>query len=229
MSMKKTYKVTNRQQLIDLNGDTVNFDLTFTATAKNGESFEVVVVDQSTLDNNPNIEYKHANGSISGNIVSDKNIYQNYFLCLRAQQPCDVEVAITKQEIPPQPPPQPPPPPPQPQVQRQQPQVSHPLMVPPKNDGTNWKAIIIFILIIGAGIFLYYMYSKKKQNETGTLIESSKIEVEAPKIEVKTPEVKMPSAQPSPELPAPQASRNFVPKKMMSDSLLARLNSIPVK
>lgn len=218
MSMKKTFKVTNRQQLVDLNGDTVNFDLTFTATAKNGESFEVVVVDQSTLDNNPSIEYKQANGSISGNIVSDKNVYQNYFLCLRSQQPCDVEVVITKQEISPQPPSHVQPSHVQPS--HAQPQVSHPLMVPPKNDATNWKAIIIFILIIGGGVLLYYMYSKK--NKTGTSIESSKIEVSAP-------EVKVPSVQPSPEIVAPQVSRNFVPKKMMSDSLLDRLNSIPVK
>ena len=167
MSIKKTVKVTNRQQLIDLNGDTINFDLTFTATAKNGEEFEVVVVDQSTLDNNPNIEFKKATGTISGNIVSDKNIYQNYFLCLKASQPCEVDVNIIKREIPPQTQ--------QPLEQyRHPPQMDH-LMPPPTKESINWKMIIIIFLVIGGGILLFFMYSKKKDPESS--VEGSKGEL----------------------------------------------------
>ena len=199
MSNKKTVKVTNRQQLIDLNDDTVNFDLTFTATAKNGEEFEVVVVDQSTLDNNPNIEFKKAIGSISGNIISDKNVYQNYFLCLKAPQPCEVEIDIVKKEIPPQLPVNTPFKPPNDNLP----------MVPQKKDSTNWKMIIIVLIVIGGGILLYYMYSKKNKLESSLNIEltssESNILPEIPKID------------------------NNTPNNNMSDNLLARLNSISVK
>ena len=92
MSVKKTLSLTSRQQLIDLNEETTNFDLTFKAKSLDNSHFDVLVVDQTTLDNNPNLEYKRAKGEISGNIISDKNVYQNYFLCLKSEKPCDVEI-----------------------------------------------------------------------------------------------------------------------------------------
>ena len=76
---QKTYKVSSQRLLHDLNGDSTNFDLTFTATSKNNAPFEVLVVDQATLDSAPPLQYKKASGVISGNIVADKNQYQNYF------------------------------------------------------------------------------------------------------------------------------------------------------
>ena len=95
-----TYNLDNHKQLIDLNGDTVNFDITFTVTAsEENASFDVLVVDQTTLDNNPSLEYKKAKGIISGNLISDKNVYQNYFLILKADTPCNVTVEIDKKEI----------------------------------------------------------------------------------------------------------------------------------
>jgi len=151
MSTKKTYSLNSHKQLVDLNGDTTNFDLTFTATSKDSSAFDVLVVDQTTLDNNPNLEYKRANGTISGNIVSDKNVYQNYFLILKADAPCDVEVGIEKKEIAPKP------------VPLAPPRAMAPPMAPPKKlPGTNWKLIIILIVVIGGGALLYYMYSKKQ-------------------------------------------------------------------
>ena len=64
--MVSTYNVTSKKQLIDLNGDMKNFELTFTATASPSSSvFEAIVVDQKMLDNNEDIEYKTINtGSI---------------------------------------------------------------------------------------------------------------------------------------------------------------------
>jgi hypothetical protein len=98
---KQVINLTNRQQLIDLNGTLTNFNLTFTITAKNKEPFDVIVVDQTTLDNNPNLDFKRANGSLSANIVSDKNVYQNFFLCVKTDKPCEAELTINKEEIPP--------------------------------------------------------------------------------------------------------------------------------
>lgn len=218
MSIKKTVKVTNRQQLIDLNDDTVNFDLSFTATAKNGEEFEVVVVDQSTLDNNPNIEFKKANGSISGNIISDKNVYQNYFLCLRAPQPCEIEIDIVKKEIPPQ----------LPVNSPYRPQIEQPVMVPQKNESTNWKMIILVLVVVGGCILLYYMYSRKNDSN---LVSNTKLVSAEPnmaagslKLDNNAPKSTMNDSLFSSRLDSSAQKNNT-----MSDSLLARLNSISVK
>lgn len=98
---RQTHQVGKIKKLIDLNGDTTNFDITFRVASRNKEPFELLVVDQTTLDNTPNLEYKKVdNGAISGNIVHDKNVYQNYFLILKAENPCDCDVEITKKELP---------------------------------------------------------------------------------------------------------------------------------
>ena len=158
MSVKKTLSITGGQQLVDLNGETTNFDLTFTAKSVDNSHFDVLVVDQTTLDSNPTLEFKRAKGIISGNIISDKNVYQNYFLCLKAEKPCTVEVTINKTEIQPKP------------IQKpQQMQIAQsvsnnlPINSPSKPGNTNWKLIFIVIVILGASGIFYYMYNKKKQ------------------------------------------------------------------
>jgi hypothetical protein len=101
MSVTNQYTLGKQKQLIDLNGDSVNFDLNFFCESLDGSEFDVLVVDQQTLDSNPNnLSYKHAQGKISGNISSDKNIYQNYFLILKADHDCQVNVMINKQVLP---------------------------------------------------------------------------------------------------------------------------------
>jgi hypothetical protein len=94
------YSIGKIKQLIDLNGDTVNFEIDFNVESESGESFDAVVVDQSTLDNNK-IEYKKAeNGKLSGTITNDKNVYQNYFLILKADKDINCKVSISKKELP---------------------------------------------------------------------------------------------------------------------------------
>ena len=165
MSVKKILSVTSGQQLIDLNEETTNFDLTFTAKSLDNSHFDVLVVDQTTLDNNPKLEFKRAKGVISGNIISDKNVYQNYFLCLKSEKPCDVEIVINKKEIQPRPkepikpvfnnpPPHPPPP-----------TLPPPINSPSKTSKTNWKLIFIVIIILGASGAAYYIYNKKKREK----------------------------------------------------------------
>jgi hypothetical protein len=167
MSVKKILSLTGGKHLIDLNGASTNFDLTFTATSPENSDFHALVIDQKTLDTVPHdsLEFKKANGSISGNIVSDKNVYQNYFLCLKSDKPCQVEVSINKKEIQPKLPP----PPPQ-QVNAIAPQrVKH--VDPPSS--TNWKPILIIIVIIIGGGMCYYMYVNKKKQQKHQGIENS--------------------------------------------------------
>jgi hypothetical protein len=97
---KKTVKLSKIKQLIDLNGDSINFDLSFKVTCHDDTPFKVLVVDQTTLDNTPNLQYKETKNTISGNIVADKNIYQNYFLILKADKECKVDVELTKKLLP---------------------------------------------------------------------------------------------------------------------------------
>ena len=137
---------------MDLNGDSKNFDLTFTCTSKDGAPFEVLVVDQATLDSTPTLQYKKANGTISGNIVADKNVYQNYFLVLKADKPCEVTVKTIKKDIQPKVPPQNQ----RPVMQAPPPSRPPPLKPPQKPSSSKWKMLFnisyclkIFCLFIG--------------------------------------------------------------------------------
>lgn len=96
----KNYKLSKIKQLIDLNGDLVNFDLTFSVKASDGSNFEALVVTQEQIDSGEPLEYKKADGSISGSIVADKDLYQNYFLLLKSENPVECEVTIDVNNVP---------------------------------------------------------------------------------------------------------------------------------
>jgi hypothetical protein len=156
---RQTHQVGKIKKLIDLNGDTTNFDITFRVDSKNKEPFDILVVDQTTLDNNPSLEYKKVeNGSISGNVVNDKNVYQNYFVILKADNPCDCIVEIIKKELP-----------------KSLPASTEKLVQPPtvtnnggkktENGFSMVKILFIIAAIAGLGI-VFYLYSKKSSEKT---------------------------------------------------------------
>ena len=163
---QKTYTVNRHRQLVDLNGDSKNFDLTFTCTSKDGAPFEILVVDQATLDSTPTLQYKKANGTISGNIVADKNVYQNYFLVLKADNPCQVTVKTIKKEIKPNLPT------PRRHASAQAPQLQRPpsLKPPTRPKKSNWKIIAIAVIVLGGGALLYYFYTQNKNKKEGSTI-----------------------------------------------------------
>jgi hypothetical protein len=97
---KQTHILGKTKKLIDLNGDSINFELSFTVTCKDDTLFNVLVIDQLKLDNGQDLVYKECKKTISGNIVSDKNFYQNYFLILKSEIPCEVEIEIVKKNLP---------------------------------------------------------------------------------------------------------------------------------
>lgn len=170
MTSKKVITLSSVKQLIDLNGSSTNVDITFTAKSLDNSDFYALVVDQQTLDSNIPLEFKLAKGSISANIISDNNVYQNHFLCLKSDKPCQVEVVIDKKEIPfvnrnipinrniPD----------EPVIHRQK---EHYVQIPEikqnKSTSSNW--VIIFALCaLGAGglAYYYFVYSKKKAKMT---------------------------------------------------------------
>lgn len=167
---RQTHQVSKIKKLIDLNGETTNFDITFRVASRNKEPFDLLVVDQTTLDNTPKMEYKKVeNGVISGNIVHDKNVYQNYFLILRADNPCECDVEIVKKELPKTPT----------QPQSTQVMVPSPSKNPKKStDGFNWVKILLivgFIAVLGIALYLY----SKKSSSAPIKLEQSKAPLEA--------------------------------------------------
>lgn len=164
MSETKTYTLGKIKQLIDLNGDTTNFNLTFKVTCHDNTPFNVLVVDQTTLDNSPELEYKEAVKEMSGNIVADKNIYQNYFLILKSETPCVVDVQIDKKPLPITP---------NFPINDLHPtstinkkvhsQLSNNITSP--NGFINWKKIglIVLVCLIAGGV-LWYLYKRKPSN-----------------------------------------------------------------
>ena len=170
MSVTKTLSLTKGKQLVDLNGGSINFDITFTAKSLDNSPFHAIVVDQTTLDNNTNLDFQHANeGIISANIVSDKNVYQNYYLCLKADKPCQVEVVIDKKEIKAN----------VPTLDSSDSLTSQslkpPLKPPTKQDKTNWIFIGIVILIILGSLYYYYVYKKNNSIIKEPTISSNEI------------------------------------------------------
>ena len=161
----RTYTIAKQRQLIDLNGAITNFDLTFTATSKDSKdskdskenkTFNIIVVDQDKIDSKEfaNMVYKTVNSSISGNIVSDKNIHKNYYLCLKADEQCEVEIKIEITEI-------------KPRVAPRIKSMTPPMPPIPKKSYLTTKNISLFcVIVIGVGLLWYFYFQKKEGVDT---------------------------------------------------------------
>lgn len=163
---KKTVKLGKIKQLIDLNGDSTNFDLSFKVSCHDDTPFKVLVVDQTTLDNTPELQYKETSKTISGNIVSDKNVYQNHFLVLKADNECTVDIELTKKILPKTPdtemgvlP-----------FDMQRDRMRSPQKVSTGDSCISWKKVGLIALVVVIGlVVLWWLYKRKgdtKTNET---------------------------------------------------------------
>ena len=173
MQTNKKIKLSPIKQLIDLNGDKVNFDLNFEVKTIDNSPFEALVVTQTILDSEEEIKYKNVSeGIINGNIIADKGVYDNYFILLRAKKEVECEINIIIKDIninqnlqnqrkvvlPSQTK--------IPQEIMKKNQNIQPLMenqkVSKKNK-INWKLILtIFILILGAFLLWYFYKNSNK-------------------------------------------------------------------
>ena len=196
---KKIYTLGKIKQLIDLNGDSTNFDLSFKVTCADDTHFDVLVVDQATLDNNQELEYKKTQKIISGNILTDKNIvYQNYFLILKSDKECTVEVELIKKILPK----------PTENIQKFDQNLKLPkrTAAKPHSSEINWKKIglISVVVLIGLGI-LWFLYKRKNK------IQSDAVPVLA------SPVLASPVFKPGPVLESPvlaspvQSSHSYKP------------------
>ncbi len=176
MKSTQKYVLSGIRQLIDLNKDITNFDLTFNVVSLDGSDFEAVVVDQNILDTNPNIEYKSAPGSISGNIIADRDVFQSYFLLLRCdpkKNNVECEVTIDIKEIPANPNfastiPQPgtPPPPNKEQFTTGKSKTTSKSMASNIMSKFDFKLVLKVLVVVAALAFLYFKVFRKTSNSS---------------------------------------------------------------
>ena len=97
----KTYNVNQFKQLIELNETKTNFDINFEIKSKDNRPFKALVISESDLNSGNPIKYQDvAGGYISGNVNSDKGIFQTYFLLLKSDEPTECDVTLDIKDIP---------------------------------------------------------------------------------------------------------------------------------
>lgn len=226
----KTYTLGKHKQLIDLNGDLTNFEITVTVTAKDPKSvFDIVVIDEASLNNSETLEYKQAVGTISSTIVNDNNIYKNYYVVMKADTPCQVDITLEKQEIAPKPIPQPP------LTQSSPGQITNKKLHNIKPQGQiNWRIILVIGGLVAVGLYFFVFSGNKKSTSSSYAFTKStafnsqpSIPVELPSIP--TPQIQMPSI-PTPSIPTSQIHMPPVQANVCSNpsSLFSKLSKLPI-
>jgi hypothetical protein len=186
MSIQKKITIDTIKQLVDINGESTNFKADFTVTAPNGDEFQLVVIDQNTLDGEAELKYQNVKGSLSGSITADKNLHQNYYLVLKADHPIPVEIKIDFEELPLT----------ELEYNKEKiaptPKASNNIIS--KTDGINWKLILIISVLVIGGYFLYKFYL---QNNVKTPIAEDNSVKSPIKSPIKSPNIESPIKSPN--------------------------------
>lgn len=186
MQTQKIYKVGTNNQLIDLNGETTNFEAEFKVVSKNNEPFEMAVINQTILDSEPNFDFKKIdNGTISGTVTENSGNFQNYYIVLRSAKPIECMVEINKKDVP---------------------QAPQPVMQPPPADSnekpkSKWLRILVIVALIGLGIYAFYWYSNRKDNDDNDAKPEARMSFESSQESLSEVEVMRPSSKK--EMPEP--------------------------
>ena len=123
-------------------------------------------------------------------LVNDKNVYQNYFLCIKSDKPHDVEIDIVQN--------------PPPELKEEPPLIPPPLIPPvmqpvpvKKSSIFTWKTLLIILAIIGIGVGLYYLWGNggtkailkvckdTTSDVVGDVIPTSPVKIETPSVNTK--------------------------------------------
>ena len=199
----KKYLLNKIKQLIDLNGETINFIVDFNVKSKNNKPFYLLVVTQTDLDNDKQITYKHiTEGEISGTIKSDSDSYDNYLLILKSDKPCEVEVSFNKKSIDPKP------------VEHFEQQEQE--QEQEQEIKINYKLIGYSFIILVALFALYQMYYGYGTNTNNAILDVSNT------ISGPSPSGQSPSG-PSPSGPSPSSIYSNSPSSSDSSPIFRRL------
>ena len=91
-----TITVDKRQRIIDLNKDLKNFSLNFEIKETDNKQFLMQILSQKQLDdeNIDDLEMKIVDGSISGTVEHNNDLYENYVLVLKNENDDNIEVVV---------------------------------------------------------------------------------------------------------------------------------------
>ena len=169
-----TYSISKIQQIVEINGELVNFEARFQVKAiPASKMFEMCVITQELLDKQKNLEFKQVKGVGGASVKNDSGVKQDYVLVLRSPEPCSVEVLLEIQEIPKQ----------NPQVEQFTPQQNglqqniaprRDTNCPLKNvssaeESSMLKSPFVWIIVLSIGIGGYFLYKwvcKKKASSS---------------------------------------------------------------
>lgn len=144
-TVSKTVSSTKQYQLIDLNGELVNFKIDYILESTDDKPFDVSIVSQEHLDDNRPINYKKSeNGKIIGTLENVNNVKENYYIAIKSKEEVEVNITINRTDIP-------------------APTTEMDFELKEKKSGFIYKygyIIFIVIMLIGFGIY-YYMYIYK--------------------------------------------------------------------
>lgn len=161
-SFTKKFHVNKTKQLIDINGNSINFEIFFQIKSIDGQPFEMVVVDQTKLDNDSPITYQKVDsGEIKGQVFYDKNIFQNHYIVLRSDNPTECIVEIQKKELPIR----------EKVIENNQikNQKLDMIDINQKNkfvSKLSWSKILLIILVIAGLFFLFNYFQNRKSQES---------------------------------------------------------------
>lgn len=214
---KEVVQLDKKRTLVDINKTAVNFQAEIIVV---GKEFYCLICSQTDLDNSNEFAYKKYAGNFRQTIKVDDNVFQNYYLMMKADEPQAVQVMIrlnplpkkqpSPQQIPQQSPQQIPQQIPQGGVQQQfpqqqvQPQPQIPQEIPPQqpeyldqnsfSKSGIWKKVFWAAIILLA-IYLVYTFvicKKKPQTETPSTTNPPQAST--------APQVPVIQSQPQPEI-----------------------------
>jgi hypothetical protein len=160
-----TLTLASQKQLVDLNEDRTLFDIEVAVTAEDPtEQFEAVILNQTELDGGE-VNYQVHQGAMEARLVNDKNLYQNYFLCLRGTKGKKVNIVIKHN-----------PPPPEAVEEEEFTEQGEyiddseimPIPLPPlppkkaQSSIFSMRSLFIVVIIVGIGIGLYFLWKGGK-------------------------------------------------------------------
>lgn len=134
----------SQKQIIDINGDSVNFNIDLHINAN--APFDLCLTTQDQLDNNSPMEFKSfTEDGTSVTLHTDKDVFHNHIAIFQSTKPCIVNIEIDKTIL--------------------QKSVSLPQNLSSEPKPVNYK-LLIGVLIVFAifGIGLYFYFRKPVQN-----------------------------------------------------------------